>query len=96
MIESGMVDHWRVKYGGTSGPKNCDRKTLKAQVEANSVTLEHLSGAFILLMVGLMTGALVLAAEISFHYALKNGSSLQMACRQKLEGIMNWGKLQKV
>lgn len=67
MIESGLLDYWRAKYGGTTGPEGCNRENTKLQ--ANSVGLEHLSGNFLILPVGLGISSFFLFLEIAWKHA---------------------------
>ncbi|ELU07547.1 hypothetical protein CAPTEDRAFT_219746 [Capitella teleta] len=64
MIESGLVDYWRAKYGGTTGPKDCHRES--TILSASSVGLNHLSGNFLLLPAGLGTSFVFLLLEIAW------------------------------
>ena len=91
MIESGLVDFWRVKYGGTTGPKGCNPASLK--LEANSVSLQHLFGNFLLLLAGLLASALALAVESATNYASSKFELVQKTFTKRLTDIRKWGKL---
>ncbi len=62
MLEYGFIEKWLQKYTQSQSLEMCEQKA--TQVEAKAATLADLSGAFVLLAIGLITASLILLAEV--------------------------------
>ncbi len=62
MLQYGFIQKWLQKYTQIPSLETCEKKATR--VEAKAATLADLSGAFVLLAIGLITASLIILAEV--------------------------------